>query len=385
MSQHTGPHGTEASHVRPALVLQPEARGVSVKVGNLYKKYGPHLAIDGLDLEVRAGEFLALLGPSGSGKTTVLMSIAGFEAPTEGTIHIGDADCTHTPAHQRNLGMVFQKHTLFPHLTVLDNVAFPLKMRGLKKPERRKLAEEALSVVKLEGYGARMPTQLSGGQQQRVALARAIVYGPSLLLMDEPLSALDKNLREQMQLELKRLHSQLGITIIFVTHDQSEALTMADRVAVLKDGKIQQIGSARTLYERPANRFTAGFIGEMNFIEATVTNIQADITLTLSSGEVWTAPVSAMVDSINIGDPVNIAIRPEHAHVSRPDDINKILIRTEDVVYAGQMLLIIGRTASDHEFRSRLPGTADTANLVVGRHLSMNCPPEGLLIYRRGG
>ena len=223
-----------------------------------------------ISLNVAPGEFLALLGPSGSGKSTLLMGMAGFDTPTSGHILIDDVDCTHVPPHRRNIGMVFQNYTLFPHLSVRDNVAFPLKMRGFARAARHAEAERALETVRLAGFSKRMPNQLSGGQQQRVALARAIVYRPRLLLMDEPFSALDKKLREEMRLETKRLHAELGMTVVFVTHDQEEALTMADRVAVLKSGKIQQIGAARDLYERPANLFSADFVGNMNFITVTL-------------------------------------------------------------------------------------------------------------------
>ncbi len=243
--------------------------GAEISIRSLRKAFGSAVAVDDVTLTVVPGEFLALLGPSGSGKSTILMSIAGFESPTGGQILMDNVDCTHIPPYRRNVGMVFQNYTLFPHLSVLDNVAFPLKMRGLGKAERHAQAELALKSVHLAGYGARMPNQLSGGQQQRVALARAIVYKPRLLLMDEPFSALDKKLRQEMRLETKRLHAELGLTVVFVTHDQEEALTMADRVAVLKDGRLQQIGSPRDLYERPLNLFVAGFIGDMNFIPAT--------------------------------------------------------------------------------------------------------------------
>uniref|UniRef100_UPI001ABCDD1E ABC transporter ATP-binding protein n=2 Tax=Comamonadaceae TaxID=80864 RepID=UPI001ABCDD1E len=255
---------------QPPVAGSERVGGAGIEIRGLAKRFGAVRAVDDVSLSVQPGEFLALLGPSGSGKTSILMSIAGFELPDAGSIAIDGRDVTYLPASQRNLGMVFQKYTLFPHLSVLDNVAFGLKMRGVARAERHRLAEQALATVRLEGYGKRMPAQLSGGQQQRVALARAIVYKPKVLLMDEPLSALDKNLREEMQLEIKRLQSQLGITVVFVTHDQGEALTMADRVAILNQGRIQQLDAPKALYERPRTRFVAGFIGETNFMPAEI-------------------------------------------------------------------------------------------------------------------
>ncbi|MGI4954096.1 MAG: ABC transporter ATP-binding protein, partial [Janthinobacterium lividum] len=213
----------------------------SITISRLVKRFGPVIAVDAVDLDIPAGEFFALLGPSGSGKTTILMSIAGFDFPDSGSIHVGGRDVTFLPPQKRDLGMVFQRYTLFPHMSVAENVAFPLKMRGVNRADREKRAREALATVRLGSLGDRRPAQLSGGQQQRVALARAIVYRPPVLLMDEPLSALDKNLREEMQLEIKHLQRDLGMTIVFVTHDQTEALTMADRVSVLDGGKLQQI------------------------------------------------------------------------------------------------------------------------------------------------
>ncbi len=241
-------------------------------------------ALDGVTLDVAAGEFIALLGPSGSGKTTLLMTIAGFEMPSEGYVRVDGRDVTHLPPNQRNLGMVFQRYALFPHMNVRDNIGFPLRMRGLGEAERRKRAETALATVGLEGYGDRFPAQLSGGQQQRIALARAIVYEPPVLLMDEPLSALDKNLRERMRLEIKRLQKQLGITVVFVTHDQEEALVMADRIAVLDHGQLVQEGPPQALYDRPANAFVAGFLGETNFLPGVVGGTEPDGRLRLANG-----------------------------------------------------------------------------------------------------
>src|SRR5262245_30972385 len=245
-------------------------RGASVSLADLAKKYDRTNAVDGVSLDIRSGEFLTLLGPSGSGKTTTLMMIAGFETPSAGDIAIDGTSVVAMPPYRRNIGMVFQNYALFPHLAVEDNIGFPLKQRGMAKAARTKLVAEALELVRLPGYGGRYPRQLSGGQQQRVALARAIVFKPRLLLMDEPLGALDKQLRESLQLEMRRLHADLGITFIYVTHDQEEALTMSDRVAVMNEGLVAQIGTPEDLYDRPCDRFVASFIGESNFLPAVV-------------------------------------------------------------------------------------------------------------------
>lgn len=217
-----------------------------------------------LDLSIREGEFLSLLGPSGSGKTTTLMMLAGFEAPSRGTIHLNGERLNERPSYRRNFGIVFQNYALFPHMTVAENVAFPLSVRGVSRARQRQLVQAALEMIELPGLGQRRPAELSGGQQQRVALARAIVFEPQLILMDEPLGALDKRLRETMQVEIKRLHRRLGTTIVYVTHDQSEALALSDRIAVFHDGAIQQVAAPGDLYEDPANAFVANFIGENN-------------------------------------------------------------------------------------------------------------------------
>jgi ABC-type Fe3+/spermidine/putrescine transport system ATPase subunit len=228
---------------------------------NLTKIFGNVVAVEEIFLEVKRGEFITLLGPSGSGKTTILMMIAGFQIPTSGKIFIEEEMVIYQPPYKRNIGMVFQSYALFPHMTVFDNIAFPLRMRKVKEKEISKSVMRVLDLVELSEYGTRYPKQLSGGQQQRVALARAYVYNPPVLLMDEPLGALDKKLREQMQLEIKHFHESLGVTVIYVTHDQGEALTMSDRVAVMNKGRIEQVGSPTDLYERPSNKFVADFVG----------------------------------------------------------------------------------------------------------------------------
>ncbi len=240
-----------------------------IHIQGLTKKYGQMYALDSVDLEVRSGEFLTLLGPSGSGKTTLLMAIAGFNRPDAGSIRFGDTEMILTPPHRRNVGMVFQSYALFPHMTVAENVAFPLKLRGVDAEECAERVATALATVQLSELGKRGIDQLSGGQRQRVALARAFVFRPRILLMDEPLSALDKKLREQMQIELKHLHEQLGVTTVYVTHDQREALTMSDRIAVINFGKLAQIDTPHAIYNQPANHFVADFVGESTMLPLT--------------------------------------------------------------------------------------------------------------------
>ncbi|GIL01818.1 MAG: ABC transporter ATP-binding protein [Alphaproteobacteria bacterium] len=238
----------------------------AISLQKVSRHFGAISAVDAIDLDIGRGEFFAMLGPSGSGKTTCLRLIAGFEQPTSGHIELFGETAEGVPPYRRNVNTVFQDYALFPHLNVADNVAYGLMVRGVPRPERRKRAEEALEMVKLPGYGERRPGQLSGGQRQRVALARALVNRPKALLLDEPLGALDLKLREQMQEELKTLQRTLGITFVFVTHDQGEALSMADRVAVFNDGRIMQVGTAEDIYERPASRFVADFVGSSNIL-----------------------------------------------------------------------------------------------------------------------
>lgn len=246
----------------------PESYKVAeIKLERLVKKYGDQRVVNEVSLLVTRGEFVTLLGPSGSGKTTTLMMIAGFVEPDEGDVYIGGTRITEIPAHRRGIGMVFQHYALFPHMTIFDNVAYPLRMRRIPKKEIRKRVQSALELVQLPDVGARHPRQLSGGQQQRIAVARALVYEPDVLLMDEPLGALDRKLREQMQFELRTLQKSLGITTLYVTHDQQEAMSLSDRVVVMQEGRIEQIGPSDDLYENPRTHFVASFIGESNCLD----------------------------------------------------------------------------------------------------------------------
>src|SRR5215468_452340 len=237
-----------------------------IQLSGLRKTFGAVVAVDGVDLDVSAGEFFAMLGPSGSGKTTVLRLIAGFEEPTAGTVRLSGVDVTRDPPFRRDVNTVFQDYALFPHMTVAQNVGYGMRVRGIDRAARRRRTDEALEMVRLAGFGERRPSQLSGGQRQRVALARALVNRPQVLLLDEPLGALDLKLREQMQIELKAIQREVGITFMFVTHDQDEALTMSDRVAVFNRGRVEQIGAPAEVYERPASAFVAGFVGTSNLL-----------------------------------------------------------------------------------------------------------------------
>ncbi|PWC29583.1 ABC transporter ATP-binding protein [Teichococcus aestuarii] len=328
-----------------------------VAVEGLVKRFGPVNAVDHVSLEVSSGEFLALLGPSGSGKTTILMSIAGFEFPDAGRILIGQEEVTWTPPNRRNLGMVFQRYTLFPHMSVLENIAFPLKMRGVGRAEREERARAALATVRLGEMGGRRPAQLSGGQQQRVAIARAIVYQPRVLLMDEPLSALDKNLREEMQIEIKHLQQRIGITVIFVTHDQTEALTMADRIAVLDHGRLQQLGTPRDLYEAPQTAFVAGFIGETNFCEGQLAQAAASgesVTVALTGG--GSLPAIA-AEALPAGGRIKVALRPERLRVL-PATAEGTTARVAEAIYAGNATTLMLEGAFGQPLRARIPAGA---------------------------
>lgn len=300
-------------------------------LNGLSKIYGEAIALNEIDLEVKEGEFLTFLGPSGSGKTTTLNLIAGFLEPSSGSMMLNGTPLEKLRAHERNLGVVFQHYALFPHMTVADNVAYPLKQRKIAKAERERLVAEALEMVRLSQYADRFPKQLSGGQQQRVALARAVVYRPPILLMDEPLGALDKKLREWLQLELRRIHRELGSTFIYVTHDQEEALVLSDRIAVFNEGRIEQIGSAHELYAAPKTLFVAKFIGESSVFKGTM----ADGMVSVGDLKV------AGVGSVGI-DRGAVVVRPEKLEVTdaadpvlSPEATNRVPGTIEDIVFLG--------------------------------------------------
>ena len=307
-----------------------------ITIRGLTKTYGSVHALDSVDLDVRSGEFLTLLGPSGSGKTTLLMVLAGFTRPDHGSLKFGETEVIRTPPHKRDLGMVFQNYALFPHMTVAENIAYPLKIRQMTRADIEPRVEGALETVQLGGYGNRRIGQLSGGQKQRVALARAIVFEPRILLMDEPLSALDKKLRDRMQIELRRLHDKLGLTTVYVTHDQREALTMSDRIAVINHGKLMQLGTPVEIYDHPTNRFVADFIGESAFLPA----------LRENGAITYAGRALAVEDAPHRGERLLIMLRPERLQLINGDaspEINRFPASVEDVVYQGDSFLLYAR------------------------------------------
>ncbi|WP_229726645.1 ABC transporter ATP-binding protein [Sphingomonas alpina] len=307
-----------------------------VELCGVSKSYdGVSDAVAGLDLTVRRGEFLTLLGPSGSGKTTTLMMLAGFEEASAGDIRLAGQSLMRKPPHRRNMGVVFQNYALFPHMTVAENLSFPLSVRGIRGAPAKERVGKALALVNLDGLGGRRINQLSGGQQQRVALARALIFDPDLVLMDEPLGALDRQLREKLQVEIKHIQRQTGVTVIYVTHDQSEALALSDRIAVFAGGRLQQLGSPRAIYDTPANAFVAGFIGENNAIDGTVMERAGDrCTVKLDGGGMVFA--RAMND-VGPGDRATVTIRPEH--IATDDDAaalpNRLTATIDDRIYHG--------------------------------------------------
>jgi len=315
--------------------MNKQTSGATIRFERLAKKFGDVTAVDDVSFEIEKGQFVTLLGPSGSGKTTILNMVAGFERQTEGNISIDGRPIDGIPPFQRNIGMVFQNYALFPHMTVYENIAFPLTTRKLPQSEIATRVEEGLALVKLQGYGTRYPKQLSGGQQQRVALARSIIFRPPVLLMDEPLGALDKKLREHMQLEIKHLHEELGLTVIYVTHDQSEALTMSDKVVLLNLGKIEQIGRPDELYDKPGNKFVADFIGETNLIEGKVMEKKGDVVYVQTHKGIR---IEAACKADIRDNDISISLRPEKVVlITGETQLKNIYSATlKDIIYLGE-------------------------------------------------
>jgi putative spermidine/putrescine transport system ATP-binding protein len=337
---------------------------------------GETLIVRDLNLDIQKGEFLTLLGPSGSGKTTCLMMLAGFETPTAGEIRLSGKVINKVPPHKRNIGMVFQNYALFPHMTVQENLRFPLAVRKLPNAEIDAKVKQALSMVKLEKFASRYPQQLSGGQQQRIALARALVFDPELVLMDEPLGALDKQLREHMQLEIKHIHQDLGVTVVFVTHDQSEALTMSDRIAVFNHGIIQQIDSATALYEKPSNSFVASFIGENNALHGTVESVQGDqCRVRLDCG----AMVAAQVGNIGqIGSRTMLSVRPERVSLNGHSEglANQFDAKVKELIYLGDHVRVRLDLAGEHDFMVKTPVAHLDQRLLSGETIRVGMAAE---------
>lgn len=334
----------------------------------------PEYAVNSVDLQIRQGEFFTFLGPSGCGKTTTLRMIGGFELPSSGTILLNGQDVSNLPAHRRNINTVFQSYALFPHLTVLENVAFGLAVKRVPKAERQERAMKALEQVRMAHTADRRPSALSGGQQQRIALARALVNEPAVLLLDEPFGALDMKLRREMQLEVKEMQRRLGITFIFVTHDQEEALTMSDRIAVMSGGHVQQVDDPVGIYEKPANRFTAGFIGEMNMLKASCLGQTGERTEIQAGG----ARVQCQLKEMTAGAELTLAMRPEALSIVDQADSNSVLFRgtVGDAVYIGSDRRYAVHLPDGEKLLVRVPNHAFGAQKILrqGDAVQVACP-----------
>jgi putative spermidine/putrescine transport system ATP-binding protein len=349
-----------------------ESHGAEVTLRGLSRDYGEIAAVQDLDLTVAPGEFLTLLGPSGSGKTTTLMMVAGFVHPTAGDIRLDGQSILTLAPHRRNLGVVFQSYALFPHMSVFDNVAFPLRMRRIERQEIRRRVEDALGLVHLGPLGARRIQQLSGGQQQRVALARALVFRPPVLLMDEPLGALDRKLRDQMQLEIKRIQRTLGLTVLYVTHDQEEALILSDRIAIMHEGRLHQVGPPAEVYEQPATGFVADFVGESNVLAGVVEKAAPQglaVRLSPSGRLLW-----ARNEALAPGQTVRLMVRPEAMAVgiADPDEgDNRVEAVVEDALYLGQAIRYVVR-ADDLTLVARVPRKPGDVGLRAGTRVTVS-------------
>ena len=338
---------------------------------------GEVLVVKNLNLNIAKGEFVTMLGPSGSGKTTTLMMLAGFETPTNGEIYLQGKPISKIPPYEREIGMVFQNYALFPHMTVQENLSFPLEVRKLSKIEVKEKVTKALDMVELGNFGTRFPAQLSGGQQQRVALARALVFEPRLVLMDEPLGALDKNLREQMQYEIKHIHERIGITVVYVTHDQSEALTMSNRIAVFDEGVIQQLSTPDILYEKPENSFVAQFIGENNRMTGTVSEINGDFCRVDLDGGGSVRALKVNVDSI--GDKTQLSVRPERVTVNMQgtSDENNFKGDIKELIYLGDHIRARVEVCGNDEFIVKIPNEGNIS-LKEGSTINLNWQAEDI-------
>jgi putative spermidine/putrescine transport system ATP-binding protein len=338
---------------------------IFVEFERVQKSYdGEILVVKDLNLAIRKGEFVTMLGPSGSGKTTCLMMLAGFETATHGEIKLGGVSINNISPHKRNIGMVFQNYALFPHMTVGENLAFPLEVRKLGKAEVEQKVTRALDMVQMSDFVGRRPAQLSGGQQQRIALARALVFEAELVLMDEPLGALDKQLREQLQYEIKHIHENLGITVVYVTHDQSEALTMSDRIAVFNDGVIQQLADPESLYERPENAFVAQFIGENNRLDGKVEGINGQVaSVTLSTGQTVGAHA---INCGGAGERTMLSVRPERVLIGDASAPNALEGKVVELIYLGDHIRCRMEVADNDQFIVKIPNSHAHAALEVG-------------------
>ncbi len=352
--------------------------GANIRLQEIDKSYRQTNVIKNVNIEIKDGDFLTILGPSGAGKTTLLKMIAGFEDPTKGNIFIDNNDISKTPIHKRNIGMLFQNYALFPHMNVYKNVEYPLTIRKMPKEERKKKIDAILKRVRLSEYASRYPRELSGGQQQRVALARALVFDPLILLLDEPMAALDKQLRKQMQLEIKEIHRELGITTVSVTHDQEEALTMATKVCIMKDGMIEQVASPVEIYEKPASVFCAKFIGEANVIPCPVVSVNAaGVTKISIHGQIIPVPDATRGYSEN--DTVNVVIRPEKINLVE-DSYSGLKFKgiIEQSVYIGDSLKLKVRLTNGHHLKVKV-FTTYSLSLDVGDQVLLGVSEEDIV------
>jgi putative spermidine/putrescine transport system ATP-binding protein len=359
--------------------MRAELTGAGLALRGIHKAFGPVIALDSVDLEVKSGEFLTILGPSGSGKTTLLKIVAGFELPEQGDVLLGGQDMTFTPPAKRNVGMVFQNYALFPHMDVHGNIAFPLEVRRLSRAVIDRRVGMALELVDLAGYERRFPRQLSGGQQQRVALARAIVFGPQLLLLDEPFGALDRKLREAMQLEVRRLQRHLGLTTVFITHDQEEALILSDRIAVMNRGRIQQVALPRELYERPTNAFVADFVGESNLLFGRIAAVRdGRAEIGFENGLRLTAKTD-----MPAGTQVGALIRPERLRLggAAAQLENRLCGEVVETIYVGISHKYRVRLADGTQFLINVGDTASQASAEIGASLTFDVAPEDVHVF----
>jgi spermidine/putrescine ABC transporter ATP-binding subunit len=365
----------------PSGVVSTAVETPAVRLSHLTRRYGDVLALDDVSLSIGTGEFLSILGPSGSGKTTTMRMIGGFEHPDAGTVEIAGSDVGHLPPYRRDVNTVFQSYALFPHMTVEENVAYGLKMKGVGKRERRGQAAEMLELVQLNGHAGRRPGQLSGGMKQRVALARALVNHPSVLLLDEPLGALDRKLREEMQIELRRIQTTVGITFVYVTHDQEEALSMSDRIVVMRNGRIEQIGSPGDVYDGPATLWVSDFVGSSSHIAGKVSAAGESVRL-----DTDVAPLDAAWSSpgLAVGDRAVAVVRPEHIEVSGADDavgVNAVRVTVEEILNMGSQAKIVALTPGGTELVANVLRKELDASVRPGEAVTMRFKSDAVRLY----
>jgi spermidine/putrescine transport system ATP-binding protein len=354
----------------------------NVQLVQLTKMFADVVAVDGIDLDITGGEFFSLLGPSGCGKTTTLRMIAGFERPSSGRVLLNGVDVADTPPHRRSVNTVFQHYALFPHLSVADNVAFGLRFQDVSSSKQRQMVGDALALVRMDGYERRKPAQLSGGQQQRVALARALVLSPQVLLLDEPLGALDAKLRKALQIELKSLQEAVGITFVYVTHDQEEALTMSDRLAVMSEGRVQQLGTPQEVYEQPTSVYVADFLGVSNLMKAAVLSTDSPGTARVKLGEGFEL-VAEAGDVDHVGDAM-IVIRPERLHLQGDGatGANCIPASVARIVYMGPVIQVVIDLQTGHQILALVPNRAGDFTATAGEAITVHMPPRDVRVLR---